>query len=145
MPSNTTPSKSTPPPARREVEAEQAPAASREADVEQAKRDNRDTARSNDPEVQSLNPISEPNTRIATNVADLPDDRPGFHCGYCGQPVGPEGQHWDEKGEATGNPHAGTLVVADNWPEVRQDTSAPADTEADGPVSDTTRTDGISK
>lgn len=100
---------------------------SRAADVEQAQNDNKDTTTSNDPQVQSLN--STDSDRIASNLEDLPADRPGFHCGYCGQPVGPEGQHWDEKGNAVSGQHAGTLVVADNWPEVQTITNAETDTK----------------
>lgn len=55
---------------------------------------------------------------LSDNISNLPADRPGFHCGYCGAPVGPEGQHYDAvTGDVTTVEHAGTLVVADNWPE----------------------------
>lgn len=39
----------------------------------------------------------------------------GFHCGYCGQPVGREGEHFNAEGEAAAAPHANTMVVADDW------------------------------
>lgn len=108
-------------------------------------------------EPSNPNPATESNLtdsgRIATHKDDLDADRPGFHCGYCGQDVGPEGQHWNEKGEAVANPHAGTLVVANNWPENQDaqdeakyaDVQTDSDKTEDGPVSDKTRTDGTSK
>lgn len=117
------------------------PAASRAADAQQAQADGNDTSTSADPNLQTLTNESptEPSLteggKIAQNEADLPADRPGFHCGYCGRPVGPEGQHWNEKGEAVPGQHAGTLVVADNWPEVQVDTTVDASAE------DTTETE----
>lgn len=39
----------------------------------------------------------------------------GYHCGYCGQPVGAEGQHYNSNGETVETPHAHTMVVADRW------------------------------
>ena len=109
-------------------------------DVSQARTDGRDNSTSNDPEVRATTTTSDANIteggRIATNKEDLSADRPGFHCGYCGQPVGPEGQHWDAQGDATDPGHVGTLVVADNWPENQdeQDKAKNADAakQADG-------------
>lgn len=43
--------------------------------------------------------------------------RTGYTCGYCGQIIGAEGQHYNADGVQVSNPHPGTLVVADNWPE----------------------------
>jgi hypothetical protein len=62
--------------------------------------------------------------RAATHRDQLPTDRPSFHCGYCGEPVGPEGQHWNEEGDAKEGAHAGTMVVADNWPEQQDEQDA---------------------
>ena len=104
------------------------PETSSEADVKQAAADGKNNETSNDPNLraQTTEPTLTEGGRIATNQGQLEADRPGFHCGYCGQPVGPEGQHWDAKGEATGNPHAGTLVVSDQWPEAQVDVQAEA-------------------
>jgi len=70
----------------------------------------------------------ETNTQPTTNDRLAPAATPAvnepsevtFHCGYCGQRVGSEGQHTDPvSGEATMPEHAGTLVVADDWPALQ--------------------------
>lgn len=83
------------------------------------------TPRSKSTDTEQTNPTTTENDSNVTEggraVADrdsLDPNRPGFHCGYCGKPVGPEGQHWDDViGEVVESQHAGTLVVADSWPE----------------------------
>lgn len=62
-------------------------------------------------------------------LADNPNNAPGgtgtgFHCGICGQPIGSEGQHTNANGEQVTTPHAQTLVVADNWPQLQDDQDA---------------------
>lgn len=46
--------------------------------------------------------------------------RTGYHCGYCGEIIGAEGQHYfpGTDGVRTSE-HPGTLVVADGGPQVK--------------------------
>ncbi len=111
--------------------ASRTPAANRttadDADTNKAVTDGRDNQASNDPDVRATTEgqnVQEGDTanltegqRIASHQDQIEAGRPGYHCGYCGAPVGPEGQHWDSKGNAVPGNHAGTMVVADNWPE----------------------------
>lgn len=92
-----------------------------------------------DGELHDVNPATvpgdnlAPNQTLTENAAGLPSSGTGFHCGYCGQQIGAEGQHYDGNGEQVTVGHAGTLVVADNWAAgVQQgDAQAEADRRSD--------------
>lgn len=48
--------------------------------------------------------------------------RTGYHCGYCGEVIGAEGQHYfPGTSEVRQHEHPGTLVVADGGPQVKGD------------------------
>lgn len=73
----------------------------------------------------------EPGDNLAprATLADNPNNAPGgtgtgFHCGICGQPIGAEGQHTNANGDQVETPHAQTMVVADNWPQLQDDQDA---------------------
>lgn len=70
------------------------------------------TVTSTDPAV-----VTEP-TRGDASRTDR-DGATGYHCGICGQPIGAEGQHYNNEGEQVTASHANTMVVADNWPELQ--------------------------
>lgn len=78
-----------------------------------------DTSQSNRPaERKSTN--TQPTTGVRLNPVDGEPGETTYHCGYCGEAVNSEGAHTDAvTGELRMPNHAGTLVVADNWPALQ--------------------------
>lgn len=50
----------------------------------------------------------------------------GYHCGYCGQVIGVNGEHYNADGSAAVVPHPATMVLADSGPQVKGEDDLPA-------------------